>query len=70
MNMCGGGEESVMDKFGEKIREALHETVNGFEVSDETKERIAEKIKKADYIIENNKICDSCSQINHLYNRG
>ena len=27
-----------MDKFEEKIKEALHEVTNGFEVSDEIKE--------------------------------
>ena len=37
-----------MDKFEEKIKEALHEVTNGFEVSDEIKERITEKIKKAE----------------------
>lgn len=40
--------EIVMDKFEEKIKEALHEVTNGFEVSDEIKERITEKIKKAE----------------------
>lgn len=29
-----------MDKFEKKMKEALHEVTNGFEVSDEIKERI------------------------------
>lgn len=40
--------EIVMDKFEEKIKEALHEVTNGFEVTDEIKERLTEKIKKAE----------------------
>lgn len=40
--------EIVMDKFEKKIKEALHEVTNGFEVTDEIKERITEKIKKAE----------------------
>ena len=37
-----------MDEFEEKIKEALHEVTKGFEVSDEIKERITERIKKAE----------------------
>ena len=37
-----------MDKFEEKMKEALHEVTNGFEVSGEIKERIKEKIRKAE----------------------
>lgn len=40
--------EIVMDKFEKKIKEALHEVTNGFEVTDEIKERLTEKIKKAE----------------------
>ena len=40
--------EIVMDEFEEKIKEALHEVTKGFEVSDEIKERITERIKKAE----------------------
>jgi hypothetical protein len=34
--------EIVMDKFEKKMKEALHEVTNGFEVSDEIKEKIKE----------------------------
>ena len=37
-----------MDKFGKKIKEALNEAVNGFEVSDDMKKRIAENINKVE----------------------
>jgi hypothetical protein len=40
--------EIVMDKFEEKMKEALHEVTNGFEVSGEITERIKEKIRKAE----------------------
>lgn len=37
-----------MDKFGKKIKEALNEAANGFEVSDDMKKRIAENINKVE----------------------
>ena len=37
-----------MYKFEKKMKEALHEVTNGFEVSGEKKERIKEKIRKAE----------------------
>ncbi len=37
-----------MNKFGKKIKGALDEAANGFEVSGEIKERITEKMKKAE----------------------
>ncbi len=37
-----------MDKFGKKIKEALNEVANGFEVSDDMKERITENINKVE----------------------
>lgn len=42
------GREIVMDEFGKKIKEALNEAVNGFEVSDDVKKRIEENIKNAE----------------------
>lgn len=35
-----------MDEFDKKIKEALNEVANDFEVSDDMKKRIAENIKK------------------------
>lgn len=43
--------EIVMDKFEEKIKEALHKVTNGFEVSDEIKERITEKTPVYNFLI-------------------
>lgn len=37
-----------MDKFGKKIKEALNEEANGFEVSGDMKKRIDEIINKAE----------------------
>ena len=36
-----------MDKFDEKMKKALHESVNDLEVSDKIKDEIAERIEKA-----------------------
>ena len=46
--ICVKKKEIVIDKFEKKMKEALYEVTNGFEVSDIIKDRIKEKIKKAE----------------------